>query len=69
MTGMRNSLDRVLDRGHGEPMWKLIQRAIRERRIAVIDLGLVKNGDFAFGKWAEQEAERQVAIKRKEAGG
>lgn len=65
-SAIRSSLDRVLRSAPGEPMWQLIRRAIRERGIAVIDTGLVRNGDFAFAEWARQEAERQAALKRKE---
>ena len=66
---IRSSLDRVLRSAPSEPMWQLIIRAVRERGVAVIDTGLVKNGDFVFAEWAKKEAERQAAIKRKEAGG
>ncbi len=65
---IRSSLDRLLKSAPSEPMWRLIIRAIRERGVAVIDLGMVRNGDFAFAEWARREAERQASIKRKEAG-
>jgi hypothetical protein len=58
--GVRSSLDRVLAASPGEPLWKLKQRALAERGIAVIDLGQVRNGDFLFGKWAREEATRQA---------
>lgn len=66
---MRSSLDGVLASAPGEPMWRLILRAIKERGVAVIDTGMVRSGDFAFAEWARGEAERQAKIKRKEAGG
>lgn len=66
---IRGSLDRLLRTQAAEPMWKLIIRAVRERGVAVIDTGLCRNGDFLFAEWAKKEAERQAAIKRKEADG
>ncbi len=69
MTSMRSSMDRLVERGHSEPYWQLVLRAIRERRIAVIDLTKTKNGDFAFEQWAAKEAERQGLAMKKEQGG
>lgn len=69
MSAIRSSLDRIgLSTNATEPeLLVLKRRALIEQGIAVIDLGKVRSRDWAFSKWLQEEAKRQLGIERKEA--
>ncbi len=66
MTAMRTSLDRLAltSSGSVDEITALKRRAWTEQGIAVVDIGKVRNGDFAFAAWLRQETERQLGIRQ-----